>query len=95
MLDRKDLASYEFRPPWSASNERSFTTFELEKEFVNKQAGGNFSFGLGLGVAVLVEPRGGDLVATNEQLLSQRGSIRIGQVRLEFDAKPRQDDVQV
>jgi len=95
VVDRKELASIEFEPLWCAADQLKFTEFELEKNFVNNVPGGNFSFGLGMGVAVIVEAKSGVTVSLSSAAEPQRASLRIDRVELEFVAKPRLDDVQV
>ena len=66
--------------------------FEFTKLFENPAAGANFSFGLGLGVALLVEK-------TSTVPLSlpagQRALIRVDDFQLEFIGKARKNDVKV
>ena len=66
--------------------------FELSKEFLNATPGSNFSFGLGLGVAILIEK-------TSEGPLAlpagKQAGIRLGSVELSFTGKVRNEDVKV
>ena len=58
-------------------------------------AGGNFSFGLGLGVAVVLEritAGAWELSAAQEP---QRAALRIARFELEFQGKERKEDVVV
>jgi hypothetical protein len=87
-LQRHEWASAPFVPALSAKK------FELSKQFVNPKPGDNFSFGLGLGVAVLVEK-------TSPGVLELPGGkahgaeVLVKSVRVEFTAKPRLDQVTV
>lgn len=51
---RRELAALEIRPAFRAEA-NSFESFELDKLLGNAQLGANFSFGLGIGVAIVVE----------------------------------------
>ena len=93
-LQRKQLATTTFQPPLAPAGGGLFQEVELVKNFVNPKAGANFSFGLGLGVAVIVEkttpgpldfPAGGP----------RRALIRVDRVHLQFAGKPRDDKVTV
>ena len=78
------------RPVFGAEGE--YESFELVKDFINPNPGQNFSFGLGLGVAVVVEKTGeGDLEAPP----GKWAEVRLGRVAVEFDGKPRNDEVTV
>jgi hypothetical protein len=92
-LDRKELASVPFRPVLAEKDARP-QRFELTKEFINPKPGSNFSFGLGMGVAVLVEKTTpGPLELPAGQ---PRGAgIRVASVRIDFTPKPRNDKVTV
>jgi len=52
---RRELASLEIRPAFRAELDSPFEAFVLDKLLGNPQVGANFSFGLGIGVAVIVE----------------------------------------
>jgi hypothetical protein len=66
--------------------------FELSKEFVNPSPGSNHSFGLGLGIAILIEkPSDGPLALP----AGKPAGIRIGSVELSFTGKVRNEDVKV
>jgi hypothetical protein len=52
---RRELASLEIRPVFRAEANSPFEAFELDKMLGNPQLGANFTFGLGIGVAVVVE----------------------------------------
>ena len=52
---RRELASLEIRPAFRAEANSPFESIELDKLLGNAQLGANFSFGLGIGVAIVVE----------------------------------------
>jgi hypothetical protein len=93
-LTRKDLASLLFKPALAEGKEPSFERFELKREFINNNPGQNFSFGLGLGVAVLLEkttPGALELPAGQPR----GAAIRVASVRMDFLPKARNDKVTV
>lgn len=83
--DRKELAAVEFEPSWSTE----FATVELAKEFINPNPGSNFSFGSGLGVAIVVEK------LSDSELAPALARIRVESVELEFIGKERNPKVKV
>ena len=95
VVDRTELASTEFHPAWRPGENPQYESFVLEKNFVNDRLGANFSFGLGLGVAVAVEYLGDAPLQIPAGPNPMRASLCIDQVRLEYTAKPRIDEVQV
>jgi hypothetical protein len=54
-LKRTELASLEFTPAWLDSQSSNWQTITLEKQLAPAALGANFSFGLGIGVALLIE----------------------------------------
>ena len=93
VADRKPLAALAIAPPFRSDRQPKFATFEVSKQFENPQPGRNFSFGLGLGVAIVVEQ-------TSQKPLHIRGPnesalIRIADVELEFNGKAVNEDVTV
>ncbi len=52
---RRELASLEIRPTFRAEPDSPWESFTLDKLLGNAQIGANFSFGLGIGIAVVVE----------------------------------------
>jgi Protein of unknown function (DUF1501) len=52
---RQELASMEIRPAFGADSDSRFEPFVLDKILGHAQLGANFSFGLGIGVAVILE----------------------------------------
>ncbi|MEX0818743.1 MAG: DUF1501 domain-containing protein [Pirellulaceae bacterium] len=91
--NRKVLATIDVQPVFAA-NDETFETFELTKEFVNASPGANFSFGLGMGIAVIVEKKAeGTLeIAPGTSPLAR---IRVADVQLEFIGKPLNEKVKV
>lgn len=82
---RKELASLTFKPQMDA-----IRNVKLSKQFLNPKAGANFSFGLGLGVAVIVEKTSaGDV----ELGVDQVAQILIDRIDVRFAGKPRIDSV--
>ena len=96
---RKKLADLttrpEFRPEFQSGDEDDLPqTFVLAKEFINPKPGQNFSFGLGLGIAVIVEnSSGGPIEIPAGQLPVAR--VRLLDIELEFIGKQRNQDVKV
>lgn len=90
---RKALATLDVMPTGTAK-ENEFEMFVLTKEFINPNPGANFSFGAGMGIAVVVEK-------TSEGTLeiapgtSPLARIHISHVQLDFAGKPRNAKVKV
>lgn len=91
-IDRKELAALPFSPTFAGVEGTVAETFVLEKEFVNPAPGSNFSFGLGMGIAIVIEK-------TSEGVLDlaagDMAALRIDKLELEFIGKERNKDVQV
>jgi hypothetical protein len=90
---RKKLADAKFQPAF-AKDEGPRQTVELTKEFVNPKPGGNFSFGLGLGVALIVEKTSGDALELPAGKIPV-ARVRLSDIRLEFIGKKRNEKVKV
>ena len=89
---RKELAAMTVQPKFSETASENIQEFVLSKNFVNPKAGSNFSFGLGLGVAVVVEKTSpGNLELTEKE----SAFIRIDELQLDFAGKQRNDKVTV
>jgi Protein of unknown function (DUF1501) len=86
--ERHELASAPFQPKLG-----DWRTVELEKNFVNPTPGANFSFGSGLGVAVIVESRGDWSFATTGE--DATAMLEIAEVDLRFIGKERIETVKV
>ena len=93
--DRKELAAIAFQPRWFAADDPGSETFELAKEFINPNPGQNYSFGPGMGVAIIIEKTSDgtlELPAAGQQ---QWAALRITGVELTFAGKERNKDVRV
>lgn len=91
----KELASLELKPIYSAAGATDFATFELAKNFENPKPGSNFSFGIGLGVAIIVKKTTGGDFETAAGAGANRSEMIVDQVTLEFIGKGRNEDVKV
>jgi hypothetical protein len=90
---RKEHVAVAFAPRWCDTAAPQYERVELTKEFLNPTPGANFSFGRGLGVAVIVEKMGdGPLELPAKPLTAL---IRVKHVELTFRGKPRNEDVKV
>ena len=72
-----------------------FETFDLQKHFVPKNPGGNFSCSLGLGVVILLEQNSGSNLKLPASLDPQQALIRIARVEPAFLGKEVIDNVMV
>jgi hypothetical protein len=92
--EHKELAAVTFQPKFLDPQAPQWETLELPKVFENPNPGQNFSFGNGLGVAVVVEKTSpGSLELRQDEL--QRAMLRVRAIHVEFVGKPRKDDVTV
>ncbi len=90
---RKEHVTVAFVPHWSDVAAPQFEPVELTKEFLNPTPGANFSFGRGLGVAILVEKTAdGPLELPVKPLTAL---VRVKHVELTFRGKPRNEFVKV
>lgn len=90
--ERRELASVTFVPRFFADADSGYDTFELEKVFENPTPGGNFSFGPGLGVVIVVERTADGILAVSAE---DRAFLRIDDVTVEFTGKSRIETVKV
>ena len=90
---RKEHAATVFTPKWSEPGTATFEKIELVKEFVNPKAGDNFSFGRGLGIAVVIEKTADEPLELPAGELS--ALVRLKSFELTFTGKPRNEDVKV
>ena len=89
---RKEHISIPFIPQFTPEGTPRMDRFELTKEFLNPTPGSNFSFGLGLGVAILIEKTSdGPLTLP----AGKSAGVRLGSVELSFTGKVRNEDVKV
>jgi hypothetical protein len=86
--ERRELASVPFQPKLG-----DWQTVELERNFINPTPGANFSFGSGLGVAVIVESRGDWSFGTAGK--DATAILEIAEVDLQFIGKERIETVKV
>jgi hypothetical protein len=90
---RKEHVAVAFTPRWTEVGGDQFEPVELTKEFLNPTPGANFSFGRGLGVAIIVEKTSdGRLELPGKPLTAL---VRVKHVELTFRGKPRNEDVKV
>ena len=89
--ERKELASVTFVPKFTdpPHDDQPFT---LEKVFENPSPGANFSFGLGMGVAIILEKTSAGVLAVPAD---EAAILRIDEVTVEFTGKPRIETVKV
>jgi hypothetical protein len=96
--DRKELASMTFVPRYGGSSDgekSSDERFEFTKVFENPTPGGNFSFGLGLGVALVVEKVTDGVLDFFDVRRPFYACLRVYDFQLEFVGKSRKEDVKV
>lgn len=92
--ERRDLGGINFVPSFCAPNQLSFEEFSFTKQFLNPQPGGNFSFGLGLGVAITVQQTSPGSLKLGDTATAS-AAIRIARIDLQFRGKERNDKVTV
>ncbi len=91
-LARTEWTSVAFKP--ALSDGKTWQSVELSREFINKNPGGNFSFGLGLGVSIVVEKKTpGPLELPADR--PHGAELLLRRVRLLFTPKPRNEKVTV
>ncbi|MBI5759017.1 MAG: DUF1501 domain-containing protein [Planctomycetales bacterium] len=95
--ERKELASSTFVPRFGDFTQpaTAYDKIEFTKVFENPTPGGNFSFGLGLGVALLVEKITDGVLELPATPISPRANLRVDDFQLEFIGKSRKEDVKV
>ena len=88
---RQELGSVEFKPTFCDDNKPIWQEFKLSKRLDSATPGSNFSTGLGLGVAVVIEKTAPGV------LLHEGGSayLRIDNAAVEFTSRTINDDVKV
>jgi hypothetical protein len=92
VMDRKPLATIEITPHPDIAATDQWHEFELSKSFLNPNAGGNFSFGAGMGIAIQLS-RTSD--AAIEIDASDYFRLRIRGASLDFAGKEINDNVTV
>jgi hypothetical protein len=89
-LQRTDWEALAFQP--ELTDGKSWKTVQIKREFINPKPGDNFSFGLGLGVAILVEKTSpGALELAGDE--THGAEVLVKSVQVKFTAKPRNDKV--
>lgn len=92
-LQRRELGSMTMLPAYSEGADK-IETFTLDKVFENPTPGGNFSFGLGMGVALMLEKTSeGPLQLPAE--CPKGAFVRVHEFSLEFIGKDRKENVVV
>ena len=86
---RREFASLEFKPAWSEPGQPRYERFEVSATLRSQDAGA-METSRGIGVAVIVERRPGKKAAN-----AQPAWLLIDDVLLEFNARPRNEDVTV
>lgn len=89
---RKVLGAEQVKPIFEPAQEAD--VFQLEKSFVNPKPGSNFSFGLGLGVAIVVRRTSKGELAVNGEEFSG-AYVVVEEVEVEFEGKERNAKVKV
>ena len=79
-------------PRFIADGQQGEDSFELEKVFENPSPGGNFSFGLGMGIALLIEKTSDGVLTVPA---GEAAFLRIDEVTVEFTGKARIETVKV
>jgi len=92
-LNRHELAGVDVIPEYASEGSDAWQTVELMREFWNPNLGANFSFGLGLGIALVIErSTAGPLHLPASDAFC---GIEVAEARLVFDGKPRVDTVRI
>jgi hypothetical protein len=91
-LHRTEWQSVAFKP--SMTDGKTWQQVELTREFINKNPGQNFSFGLGLGVAITVEKTTPGVLDL-PQGKARGAELLVKNVRVSFTPKPRNENVVV
>jgi hypothetical protein len=94
-LKRKELASLTVQPKFREPESPAWETFTLEKTFENPNSGQNFSFGLGLGVAIILEKTTPGPLVLGPGDASRSAWICVQAVELDFAGKPIKEEVTV
>jgi hypothetical protein len=86
ILQRTELASTEFAPTWLDSDRSNWQTITLAKQLAPAALGANFSFGLGIGVALIVERKTEGPVLVPADL--HTAFVRVQRIDVEFQGWP-------
>lgn len=91
-LNRRELAGMDVLPRYTPIL-GDFDSVELTREFINPNLGANFSFGLGMGVALVIERKtSGSLKMWSGRIPT---GVQVAEAQVVFNAKPRVEDVRV
>ena len=90
--ERKELASIPFVPRFMEGSQDGYDAFLLEKVFENPTPGANFSFGLGMGIAIVIEKTSAGVLTVPA---AEAVYLRIDDVTVEFTGKARIETVKV
>jgi hypothetical protein len=95
--DRQELGSLTILPRHAQFADRAsaFERFEFSKTFENPNPGENFSFGLGLGAALVVEKVSDGVLRIPAASASGFTGLRVDDFQIEYVARKRRDDVTV
>lgn len=91
---RTQLAAATFAPQWTSESQSDWQTVQLDQAFVNPNPGSNFSFGNGLGVALLLEAHTSLELAASEPG-PRFAELEFREFSLEFAGKARIETVKV
>jgi hypothetical protein len=88
----REFAAVSFEPPYSADDWGASASFQLQRTLRDQDAGaGELSWGVG--VAVIVEKTSPGTLDLANLVVPQRAFIRIEELRLTFNPRPRDDSV--
>jgi len=90
----REYASVVFQPPFAPSGAPKYERFEVTR-FLRSQDGGAFELSLGIGVAVVVEKVTPGVLNLAEAAIAHQVFIRLDDVQLDFNARPRNENVRV
>ena len=81
-LKRTELASIDFVPTWLDAKSANWQTITLEKQLAPAALGANFSFGLGIGVALVIEHKSDSPLPVTADL--GEAFLRVQRIDVEF-----------
>ncbi len=90
--EHRQFASVEFEPPWSESGKPNYERFEVSVTLRSQDGGANET-NLGIGVGVIVEKKTPGTLELPPGDVASGAFLRIDDVELVFNARPRKDDV--
>jgi len=92
---RTEMASLVFQPKFVNAKSPELQTIEFPRVFENPTPGGNFSFGLGMGVALVIEKTSPGTLEINPGTTTAQAFVRVEEFQLEFEGKKRKENVTV